>query len=90
MGRIRFRDTNLAEAVVTGLTWKVYNWRVRVWYPSLPDLLGSARGMAASTLRKQGEMDGAIEVAHELSLDEGPRCRRRPRMAYCQGEPHED
>ena len=62
MARIRSRDANLAEAVTSGLTWKVYNWRARVWYPSLPDLLGSARGMAASTLRKQGEMEGLLKL----------------------------
>ena len=62
MGRIRSRDANLAEAVGTGLQWKVYSWRARVWYPTLPDLLGSARGMAASTLRKQGEMEGLLKL----------------------------
>ena len=67
MARIRSRDEELATAVATGLTWKVYSWRVRVWYPKLPDLLQEARNMAASTLRKQGEMEGLLKL-HRNSL----------------------
>ena len=38
-----------------------------MWYPTLPDLLGSARSMAASTLRKQGEMEGLLKL-HTSSI----------------------
>ena len=53
MARIRSRDALLADAVEHGLVWKVYAWKVRELYPELPALLSSARGMAASTLRRQ-------------------------------------
>ena len=67
MARIRSRDAELYKAVTQGLTWKVMSWRMRVWYPTVTDILQSARNMAASTLRKQGEMEGLLRL-HRNSL----------------------
>ena len=67
MARIRSRDVELAKAVNTGLSWKAYSWRTRLWYPTLPELLQSARNMSSTTLRKQGEMEGLLKL-HRSSL----------------------
>ena len=70
MARIRSRDMELYKAVTTGLTWKVLSWRTRVWYPTVPDILTGARNMAASTLRKQGEMEGLLRL-HRNAVGSG-------------------
>ena len=67
MPRIRSRDIELHKVVTTGLSWKVYSWRVRAWYPGLPSLIQSARNMASSANRKQGEMEGLLRL-HASSL----------------------
>ena len=71
MARIRSRDPELAKAATTGLTWKVLSWRVRVLYPTVPDILSGARTMAASTLRKQGEMEGLLRLHRNSDLSGG-------------------
>ena len=71
MARIGSRDEGLAQAVTNGLTWKVYSWRMRVWYPSVPDLLQTARNMASTTLRKQSEIQGLLRLHNHSVLTKG-------------------
>ena len=66
MAHIANRDPEFARAVREGLRWRVLDWKVRVLYPQVLDLIQRARNANSNVLRRENEMAGLLQL-HALS-----------------------
>ena len=60
------RDPDFAKAVLNGLPWLVYSWKVRELYPRVPDLAQQAKNVGATLNRKESEMQTLLRL-HKMS-----------------------
>ena len=62
------KDQRYADAVATGLTWTVLDWRVPLWYPAVTDIVQAARNMGQTLNREESEMQTLLRI-HRLAAD---------------------
>jgi hypothetical protein len=68
VGKIGRRDKKFADAVATGLNWKVIRWQVRFQYPAAIQLIQQARNVAGTMTRLETEMQGLLRLHSAASL----------------------
>ena len=68
LARLEQKDKRYAAAVRTGLTWTCLDWRVKVWYPDVIDILQAARNMGQTMARQEDEMQTLLRI-HALAAE---------------------
>jgi hypothetical protein len=68
VAKIGRRDKKFADAVATGLRWKVIRWQVRFLYPAAIQLIQQARNVAGTMARLETEMQGLLRLHSVASL----------------------
>ena len=60
--RLEQKDARYAAAARAGLTWLVLDWRVKVWYPDVVDIMSAARNVGQTLSRSEDEMSVLLRV----------------------------
>ena len=60
--KVRRRDLAYAEAVSSGLKWKVVKWQVHFLYPSALHFLQAARNVVSTMYHAESEMQGLLRL----------------------------
>lgn len=68
LARLEQKDPRYAKAVRTGLTWLCLDWRVKVWYPEVLDILQAARNIGQTLARQEDEMEVMLRL-HALASE---------------------
>jgi hypothetical protein len=68
VAKVGRRDKKFADAVATGLRWKVLRWQVRYLYPAAIQLIQQARNVAGTMTRLETEMQGLLRLHSSASF----------------------